>query len=169
MSTIGSRVNILQDSFVRTYYLLIDRPIGSWFLNIYSRLLLTWALANLNLAVPRSKKLFLQKSLSNNRSSPNQTVWENCDLTNIFPHLFNFLSFSLVVCWEVCGVFYHSCTALCLKYASHKRFQKSIGYMALVNLQKLYHCLWKLSLLNSRWIACIACFFREKIPKFSFG
>ena len=169
MSTIGSRVNILQDSFVRTYYLLLDRPIGSWFLNIHSRLLLTWALANLNLAVPRSKKLFLQKSLSNNRSSPNQTVCENCDLTNIFPHLFNFLSFSLVVCWEVCGVFDHSCTALCLKYASHKRFQKSIGYMALVNLQKLYHCLWKLSLLDSRWIACIACFFREKIPKFSFG
>ena len=41
--------------------------------------------------------------------------------------------------------------------------------MGLVNLQKLYHCLWKLSLLlESGWIACIACFFREKIPNFSF-
>ena len=45
-------------------------------------------------------RVFLQKSLSNNRSSPNQTVFESCDLTNIIPHLFNFLSFSLVVCWE---------------------------------------------------------------------
>ena len=87
-------------------------------------------------------------------------------LTNIFPHLFNFLSFSLVVCWEVCRVFDHSCTALCLKYASHKRFQKSIGYMALVNLQNLYHCLWKLSLLESHWIACIACFLGRRFLSF---
>ena len=90
------------------------------------------------------------------------------NLTNIFPHLFNFLSFSLVVCWEACRVFDHSCTALCSKYASHIRFQKPIGYMGLVNLQKCYDCLWKLSLLlESLWVACIACFFREK--KFSFN
>ena len=122
-----------------------------------NRLLLTWALDNLNLAVPRSKQLFLEQSLSKNRSSPNQTVCENFDLTNIFPHLFNFLSFSLVVCWEACRVFYHGCTALCSKYASHIRFQKPIGYIGLVNLQKCYDCLWKLSLLlESRWVACVA-------------
>ena len=61
----GLEWNIHLDSFTLFEFtiLFINLPIGSWFLNIYSRLLITWTLANLNLAVPRSKKLFLKKSM----------------------------------------------------------------------------------------------------------
>ena len=41
--------------------------------------------------------------------------------------------------------------------------------MWLVNLQKLYRCLWKLSLLpESHWVACITWFLKKKFPNFCF-
>ena len=82
----GLEWNIHLDSFTLFEFtiLFINLPIGSWFLNIYSRLLITWTLANLNLAVPRSKKLFLEKSMRKNRSSSGQEICENYDLTHIF-------------------------------------------------------------------------------------
>ena len=131
----GLEWNIHLDSFTLFEFtiLFINLPIGSWFLNIYSRLLITWTLANLNLAVPRSKKLFLKKSMRKNRSSSNQKICENY---NFDQHLF--LNLSLVVCWQAYRIFDHSCTVLCSKYASHKvwRFYKSIRYMyRLVNLK----------------------------------